>query len=211
MPTTTVTATAAQLIPPSNTRWETVMLVAAVIGVASLTWLYAEEYGIEEKTQTILDWQISAFSGLTGVDQAIYNELLVAADEVNWLVYYNGYWPDDKEFQENLLPPFYRDLSWERNGSVQWVLKNVVQEGEAQGLTLYHGSQGTLAEQGAYLLVIDHKHAGGVQVSPATIWWNADRFAPVPETSKVASLVLHGWREVVPYQGKDEVERLNAQ
>ena len=206
-----VTATTAHLIPPSNTRWETVMLIAAAIGVAGLTWLYAEEYGIEEKTQTILDWQISAFSGLTGVDQAIYNELLVAADEVNWLVYYNGYWPDDKEFQENLLPPFYRDLSWERNGSVQWVLKNVIQEGEAQGLTLYHGSQGTLAEQGAYLLVIDHKHAGGVQVSPATIWWNADRFAPVPETSEVASLVLHGWREVVPYQGKDEVERLNAQ
>ena len=24
--------------------------------------------------------------------------------------------------------------------------------------------------------MIDHKHAGGVQVSPATIWWNADRF-----------------------------------
>ncbi len=202
---------APQLIAPSNTRWETVLLIVAVLGVAGFTAFYAEEYGMEEKTQQILDWQISAFSGLQGVDQAIYNELLVAADEVNWLVYYNGYWPDDKEFQDALLPPFYRDLSCERNGSVKWVLKNVVLEGEAQGLTLYHGSQGTLPEQGAYLLAIDHKHAGGVQVSPASIWWNPDRFAPVPETSKVASLVLNGWKEVVPYQGKDEVERLNAQ
>ena len=131
-----MTTASAQLIPPSNTRWETALLIAAVISVATFTWLYAEEYGLEEKTQTILDWQVSAFSGLQGVDQAVYNELLVAADEVNWLVYYNGYWPDDKEFQENLLPPFYRDLSWERNGSVKWILKNVIQEGEAQGLTL---------------------------------------------------------------------------
>jgi hypothetical protein len=205
-----MTTATAQLISPSNTRWETVLLIAAVIGVAGFTGFYAEEFGMEEKTQQILDWQISAFSGLQGVDQAIYNELLVAADEVNWLVYYNGYWPEDKDFQESLLPPFYKDLSWEQQGSVKWILKNVVQEGEAQGLTLYHGSGGTHEDQGAYLLVIDHKHAGGVQVSPTSIWWNKDRFAPVPETSKVASLVLHGWKEVVPYKGKDEVERLNA-
>jgi hypothetical protein len=199
-----------QLVLPSNTRWETAMLIAAVLAVVGFTYFYADTYGMEEKTQTILDWQVSAYSGLQGVDQAIYNELLVAADEVNWLVYYNGTWPEDKDLQEDLLPPFYRDLSWERNGSVQWVLKNVIQEGEGQGLTLYHGGGGTHPEQGAYLLVIDHKHAGSSQITGSSIWWHPDRNAPVPETSKVASLILHGWKQAVPYQGKDEVERLNA-
>ena len=118
-----MTTATAKLISPSNTRWETVLLIAAVIGVAGFTGFYAEEFGMEEKTQQILDWQISAFSGLQGVDQAIYNELLVAADEVNWLVYYNGYWPEDKDFQESLLPPFYKDLSWEQQGSVKWILR----------------------------------------------------------------------------------------
>lgn len=207
---TTVTATQ-QLILPSHNRWETVLLIVAVLSVAGFTWFYADTYGMEEKTQTILDWQVSAFSDLKGVDQAIYNELLVAADEVYWLQYFNGYWPEDKDFQEALLPPFYRDLSWERNGSVNWVLKNVIQEGEAQGLTLYHGNHGTHEDQGAYLLVIDHKHAGNSQINGSSIWWHADRNTPVPETSKIASLVLHGWKQVVPYQGKDEVERLNAQ
>lgn len=207
---TTATATQ-QLILPSHNRWETVLLIIAVLGVVSFTGFYAETYGMEEKTQTILDWQVSAFSDLKGVDQAIYNELLVAADEVYWLQYFNGYWPEDMDFQDALLPPFYRDLSWERNGSVKWILKNVIQEGEAQGLTLYHGNGGTHEDQGAYLLVIDHKHAGNSQINGSSIWWHADRNAPVPETSKIASLVLHGWKQVVPYQGKDEVERLNAQ
>jgi hypothetical protein len=201
-------ATCSQTVLPSVNRWETGLLILAIVGMISFTAFYAETYGREEKTQQILDWQISAFDGLRGVDQAIYNELLVAADEIQWLVYFYGIWPEDEQFQEDLLPPFYRDLSWERNGSVNWVLKNVVQEGEAQGLTLYHGSNGTHADQGAYLLVIDHKHAGGSQVSAANIWWHPDRFAPVPKTSKTASIILEGWKQVVPYRGRDEVERL---
>jgi hypothetical protein len=207
----TAMMTTQQRILPSHNRWETLLLIVTVLSVAGFTWLYADTYGMEEKTQTILDWQVSAFSDLKGVDQAIYNELLVAADEVYWLQYFNGYWPKDEDLQEDLLPPFYRDLSWERNGSLQWVLKDVIQEGEAQGLTLYHGSGGTHPDQGAFTLVIDHKHAGNSQINGSSIWWHPDRNAPVPETSKVASMVLDGWKQVVPYQGKDEVLRLNAQ
>lgn len=202
-------ATATQIIPPSVNRWESMMLALAITGMALFTGIYAETYGLEEKEQEILDWQISAYSGLQGVDQAIYNELLVAADEIYYMQYYNGYWPQDADFQDALLPPFYRDLSWERNGSVQWTLKDVVQEGEAQGLTLYHGGGGTLEDQGAFLLIIDHKHAGNSQISGSSIWWHADRNVAIPETSKIASIVLHGWKQVVPYQGRDEVDRLN--
>lgn len=211
MPTTApVTASSQQTILPSNNRWETLLLAAAMLALLGFTWFYAENYGLEEKEQIILDWQISAFSGLKGVDQSIYNELLVASDEIYWMNYFNGYWPTDVEFQDALLPPFFRDPSWERNGSVDWVLKDVSQEGEGQGLTLYHGSGGNAEGQGSYLLVIDHKHAGGSQVSSTNIWWHPDPDTPVPPTSKTASIILHGWKQVVPYQGRDEYERLNA-
>ncbi len=203
------TATLTQIIPPSINRWESIMLAVALSGMALFTGIYAETYGLEERPQEILDWQISAYSGLVGVDQGIYNELLVAADEIYYMQYYNGYWPMDMDFQEALLPPFYRDQSWERNGSMQWTLKDVIQEGEAQGLTLYHGGGGTLESQGAFLLIIDHKHAGNSQINGSSIWWHADRNAAIPATSKVASIVLHGWQQVVPYFGRDEVERLN--
>ncbi len=203
------TATLTQIIPPSINRWESIMLAVALSGMALFTGIYAETYGLEERPQEILDWQISAYSGLVGVDQGIYNELLVAADEIYYMQYYNGYWPMDMDFQEALLPPFYRDQSWERNGSMQWTLKDVIQEGEAQGLTLYHGGGGTLESQGAFLLIIDHKHAGNSQINGSSIWWHADRNAAIPVTSKVASIVLHGWQQVVPYFGRDEVERLN--
>ncbi len=201
--------TATQIVPPSVNRWETVMLVLAITSMVIFTAIYAETYGIEEKEQEILDWQVSAYDGLQGADQAIYNELLVAADEIYYMNYYNGYWPLDADFQDALLPPFYRDLSWERNGALTWTLKDVVQEGEAQGLTLYHGGNSKAAGQGAFLLIIDHKHAGNSQINGSSIWWHADTNVAVPETSKITSIVLHGWKQVVPYFGRDEVERLN--
>jgi hypothetical protein len=202
-------AASTQIIPPSINRWESIMLAAAIAAMVLFTVFYARTYGLEEKEQEILDWQVSAYDGLQGVDQAIYNELLVAADEIYYMNYYSGYWPADADFQDALLPPFYRDLSWERNGSVTWTLKDVIQEGEAQGLTLYHGGGGTVAGQGAFLLIIDHKHAGNSQINGSSIWWHADPNVPIPETSKVASIVLHGWKQVVPYFGRDEVDRLN--
>jgi hypothetical protein len=194
---------------PLNNRWEHGLLLSALIMLIVCTGIYVEKHGVRETQQQILDWQISAFKDLKGVDQSIYNELLVAADEVYWMNYFDGKWPQDPEFQSSLLPPFYRDANWQRNGSVKWVLKDVVQEGEGQGLTLYHGSGGSLQDQGSYLLIIDHKHAGGSQVSSSTIWWNPDANSETPPTSKTASIILHGWKQVIPYQGIDEFERLN--
>ena len=195
-------------VPPSGNRWETVLLVLALAVMAGATAAYTATFGQEEPKQALLDWQISSFSGLTGVDQAIYNEMLVAAEEINWMLYYSGYWPDMPDFQEALLPPFYQDLSWQNNGSVQWQLKNVSQEGEAQGLTLYHGSHGTVDGQGAYLMVIDHKHAGNVQVIQPTLWWHENKAQGLPQHSTLSSIILDGWKQVMPYYGKDERDRL---
>lgn len=197
-------------VQPIKNGWETVLLLSAIAGLFAVTGLYTATFGREEKSQELLDWQISSFSDLRGADQAIYNEMLVAADEINWMSYYNGYWPDMPDFQDAWLPPFYQDLSWERNGSVQWQLKNVIQEGEATGMTIYHGSGGTLDGQGAYLMAIDHKHAGSAQVIASSMWRHQDVNAPVPEQSKVPSLILAGWKQIIPYMGRDELERLNG-
>lgn len=211
MATATAQTATTEKVQPSGNRWETLLLFSALFVLAVSTGLYASTYGQEDYSQELLDWQISSFSGLSGVDQAIYNEMLVAAEEINWMLYYSGYWPDMPDFQEALLPPFYEDLSWKNNGSVQWQLKNVIQEGEAQGLTLYHGSGGTVEGQGAYLMVIDHKHAGNAQIIQPTMWWHENKNEPLPPKSTIPSMILAGWQQVVPYYGKDELERLTGE
>ena len=210
MTTGTLQSSETELILPSGNRWETILLILVLLFLVGATGFYTSQYGQKENQQQLLEWQISSFSDLHGVDQAIYNEMLVAAEEINWMVYYLGYWPDMPDFQEALLPPFYEDLSWKNNGSVNWQLKNVIQEGEAQGLTIYHGSGGTAPEQGAYMMVIDHKHAGNSQIIEPSLWWHTDPNAPVPPQSKIPSFILHGWKQIIPYQGIDELNRING-
>jgi hypothetical protein len=192
-------------------------VIAATIIVAGSLALYVEERGQNEATEIIYDWQVSAFNSLTGADQAIYNSLYTVKDEIPYIYddinYFNGpdekfRWPNLQDFQDYLLPPFFQDTSWEQNGSLQWTLYEPLPEGEMQGSTMYLGTDGQHENQGSFLLVIHHVHAGFTNSNSAIIWWSESNHAEMPESGFRDSLILQGWREVVAYSGDQEVERI---
>lgn len=81
---------------------------------------------------------------------------------------------------------------------------------QGQGATVYFGSAGRAAGQGAYLLVIGHAHAGVMWANQATIWIHRDPNAPYPSIVKPEALIGQGWRQVIPYDGAREVERVKG-
>jgi hypothetical protein len=213
---TTATATVEE-VRPAGARLEGWFLAAATLVVLAVLTVYVRANGREDAAPELYSWQISAFDGLTGADQAIYNSLYTVKDEVP-LIYddINMFnppgvkfrWPNLDDFQDWLLPPFYRDTSWQQNGSLQWSLHEPLAEGEMQGSTMYLGTDGTLAGQGSFLLVIGHVHAGITNNNSIVIWWNASNHVDMPESGFRDQLILQGWREVVPYSGDLEVKRL---
>lgn len=192
-------------------------MIAATIIVGSGLALYVGQRGQNNEPEVIYDWQVSAFNSLTGADQAIYNSLYTVKDEIPYIYddinYFNGpdekfRWPNLQDFQDYLLPPFFQDTSWEQNGSLQWSLYEPLPEGEMQGSTMYLGTDGQLLNQGSFLLVIHHVHAGFTNTNAMIVWWSADNHAEMPESGFRDSLILRGWREVVAYSGDQEVERI---
>jgi hypothetical protein len=77
-----------------------------------------------------------------------------------------------------------------------------------QGSTMYLGTDGQLPGQGSFLLVIGHVHAGFTNNNAIVIWWNAENHVEMPESGFRDSLILRGWKEVVPYSGDQEVQRI---
>ena len=159
----------------------------------------------------------SADASRSGADQAIYNSLYTVKDEIPFI--YDDInqfnppgtvfrWPNLEHFQDWLLPPFYRDTSWEQNGSLQWTLHEPLAEGEMQGSAMYLGTRGRLPEQGSFLLVIGHVHAGFTNNNAIMIWWNPKNAVEMPGSGFADQLILQGWREVVPYSGAQEIRRL---
>ncbi|MAY01895.1 MAG: hypothetical protein CMQ38_02810 [Gammaproteobacteria bacterium] len=192
-----------QTVSPANKRWESFLLIAALLLLVMLTGSYAMLFGREDRQQVILDWQLSAYSDLQDTDQAIYNELLVAVNEITFMQQDSLDWPSVDDLRENWLPPFYQDSSWINRGSVNW------QFSSGEDRAVYFGNQGQLETQGAYLLILNNEFVGTGEVLVASVWWHPQRMTGLPQSTEDSSLILAGWKEVVPYQGLDERERLS--
>jgi hypothetical protein len=209
--------TSIQEVKPAGARFEGWALAAAVLAVLATLTVYVRANGRADTRPQLYDWQVSAFDGLAGADQAIYNSLYTVKDEIP-LIYddINRFnepgvkfrWPNLQDFEDFLLPPFYRDTSWQQNGSLQWSLHEPLAEGEMQGSTMYLGTDGSLPNQGSFLLIIGHVHAGFTNNNAIVIWWNANNHVEMPESGFKDKLILQGWREVVAYSGDLEVKRL---
>ena len=204
-------------VRPSNGRHEGLVLITITLMLSACLALYVNERGRNEEAEVLYAWQVSAFRSLAGADQAIYNSLYTVKDEIPYI--YESLnrwnepgekfrWPNLQDFQDYLLPPFLQDRSWEQNGSLQWTLYEPLPEGEMQGSTMYLGTDGSLPAQGSFLLVIGHVHAGFTNTNSVVIWWNEAHHAEMPQSGFRDSLILRGWRNVVPYSGGQEVERI---
>jgi hypothetical protein len=212
-----MSATAIQTVRPAAARHEGVLLLAATVLVAGVLALYVQQRGRAAATEPLHEWQVSAFDELAGPDQAIYNALYTAKDEIPYI--YDDInlmnapgekfrWPGPADLQEYLLPPFHRDGSWEQNGSLQWSLHEPLAEGEMQGSVMYLGTDGRVDGQGSFLLVVGHVHAGFQNNNSLVVWWNPRNHVEVPASTFRDSLILQGWREVVPHSGAQEVRRI---
>jgi len=208
---------AIQTVRPAGARHEALLLFLVTVLVVLALAFYVGKRGQEAGREPLSEWQVSAFDTLTGPDQAIYNALFTAKDEVPYL--YDDInlfnqpgekfrWPSLQDFQDALLPPFLHDRSWEQNGSLQWSLFEPLPEGEMQGSTMYLGTGGTRQDQGSFLLVIGHVHAGFQNSNSIVIWWNPKNQVTMPKSGFRDGLILAGWKEVVPHSGAHEVRRL---
>ncbi len=212
-----MSAISSTVVRPAGSRSEGFAMFAATVCVAGALALYVAVSGRDDAGIELLEWQVSAFNTLEGADQAIYNSLFTVKDEIPYI--YDDInlfnepgekfrWPNLDDFQDWLLPPFYKDTSWEQNGSLQWTLYEPLAEGEMQGSTMYLGTNGQLAEQGSFLLIIGHVHAGITNNNAIQIWYNEAGSIEMPESGFQDSLIREGWKLVVPYSGDQEVERL---
>ncbi len=227
------------VVMPASGRLESVLFFLAAFLVIASTFAYIALKPRAEGTPPLLSWQVSSFDGLNATDQAIHSALLPATEEIIWTNNDTGQWPTLDDLQQSLLPPFYRDNFWKTYGEVNWQVimpgavgtgaqapplpvvsrdpigppppPNAVYQGTlGQGTASYYGSGGKLPGQSAYLVVIGHAHSGVYWINQGTLWIHKDPNAPFPDVLKPESLVSKGWRQIIPYNGASELERVKG-
>jgi hypothetical protein len=211
-------------VRPSNGRLEAVLVGLAIVAILGVGSALVKVTQVDNFEPRLFGWQISSFYDLNPTDQAIYNALGTASDELWWI--YGGRMEFPQEGEENEpwprvevldtqydLPPFVKDVAWEQTGRVQWerIVTFATVGGKAfEGSAVYYGKGGTVPGQGAYLLVLSHVHKGASYADGANMWIHRDPNAPPPATIKQDSLIANGWKEIIPYSGAVEVQRLKG-
>jgi hypothetical protein len=204
------------LVRPASARLETLAILAVIVVLISGTVALARANAHEEQEKFLPDWQVSAFDGLSPVDQANYNALMVAGDIIQ-VTYDTGYregfphWLTVEEMsvlEEGIgLAPFMRDVSWKQGGEVQWRLITTYQ---LDGTTAYFGNNGKVPGQSAYLLLIAHLHKGASYTNRSIVWIHPNARVAQPDKVNIDSLVRNGWKQIVPWRGEDEVKRIRG-
>lgn len=210
-------SSAIHVVRPAHARYEGLIVGLASLTVIAILVAYVLRFGQDSEGDPLYDWQVSAYDVLQGADQAIYNALYAARYDIPGIFDdltrslepgETPRWPSPELLDEYEVPPFHRDRSWIQNGSLQWTLHEPLAQGEMQGSTMYLGTDGTRADQGSFLLVIGHVHAGFQNNNASVVWWKKTSHAEMPESGFADGLILQGWREVVPHSGANEVKRL---
>jgi hypothetical protein len=211
-------SSAVTIVRPRGSRRETLLLAITIVAVLLVGGALVDARQVDNYEPRLFGWQISSFYDLKPTDQAIYNALVTASDELWWI--HGGRlqfavpgettdpWPTVTELDEEFaLPPFVRDLAWQQQGKVEW---QRIASFSFEGSTVYFGAGGDVPGQGAYLLVLSHVHKGASYADGAQMWLHPDPNAPPPTTIKTDSLIVNGWKEIIPYSGATEVERLKG-
>ncbi|PJR09902.1 DUF6162 family protein [Sinorhizobium meliloti] len=198
-------------ITPLTGQRETGLLATIAAALVAGVVLYGQTRPPQGAMPPLTEWQVSAFTDLSSVDQAIHSALLPALEEAYWAYKGEGFWPTAQFLDEALLPPFHHDHFWEDNGRVEWTLYTNEALGAAdQGFIYYMGVNGQAKAQSAYLAVINHAHLNAVDANQFDIWVHPNASAPRPSGMKQQSLILEGWRQVKTHTGADEVARIKG-
>lgn len=179
-------------IQPLSSRKENFFLLAIVAIIILIAYTLIQATSNREKEQEILDYQISAYKGLSNIENSFYTDLTNSLIDVQMLYEEEGKIPEIRSLEEEKISPFVRDSIWENRGALEWILL------EGHGKTYYLGISRDVHIVGNFLVEFDQKN-----MDKSKIYFNK-----LPDNGgNLSESIFHiqeNWKEVLPYTGKEE-------
>ncbi|AFM27407.1 DUF6162 family protein [Desulfomonile tiedjei] len=197
-----------EIVRPANARGEKYGLLIALL-VIVVAWAglihcrshHEERVGLEA-------WQVGAFRDLNTAEQGLFGDLRVAAEEVHQAYLdQNGTWPRVDTLQAEGIAPFTQDKAWRNRGKIEW--SDRLEDERGLDRIIYLGLRSDSGTTGSFLLEIHHHRQVDQDGPPYRVWHHPGR-PESPTDVNWNSLVQTGWKEIVAYQGEDEVRRLKG-
>ena len=184
-------------LKPSSSKKENIALSITVIVIFLAAFFLIKMRKPQTVEQKIKSGEVSSYSDFSSIEAGIYADLTNFVSEIK-MKENDEKLPTIKQLEDELIPPFTKDITWEERGKITWEKINKNKK------TYYVGLCENVMTSGNFIVMIDDKNRENIKILFIKTHLHKDEIEFAIDEN------FPGWKEIVPYTGENERQKFEG-
>ena len=184
-------------LKPSSSKKENIALSITVIVILLAAIFLIKMRKPQTVEQKIKSGEVSSYSDFSSIEAGIYADLTNFVSEIK-MKGNDEKLPTIKQLEDELIPPFTKDITWEERGKITW------EKIDKNKKTYYVGLCENVMTSGNFIVMIDDKNRENIKILFIKTHLHKDEIEFAIDEN------FPGWKEIVPYTGENERQKFEG-
>ena len=184
-------------LKPSSSKKENIALSITVIVILLAAFFLIKMRKPQTVEQKIKSGEVSSYSDFSSIEAGIYADLTNFVSEIK-MKGNDEKLPTIKQLEDELIPPFTKDITWEERGKITW------EKIDKNKKTYYVGLCENVMTSGNFIVMIDDKNREHIKILFIKTHLHKDEIEFAIDEN------FPGWKEIVPYTGENERQKFEG-
>jgi len=184
-------------LKPASSKKENIYLGIAVVSLILIASMLIKMRKPKITEQKIESGQISSYTEFSNIEAGIYSDLTNFVSEIK-MKGKEEKLPTVKQLEDELIPPFTKDITWEERGKLTW---DRIDRGK---MTYYVGLCENVMTSGNFIVTVDNENRENTKILFIKTHLHKD------EVEFAIDENFPGWKEIVPYTGETERQKFEG-
>ena len=184
-------------LKPSSSKKENIALSITVIVILLAAFFLIKMRKPQTVEQKIKSGEVSSYSDFSSIEAGIYADLTNFVSEIK-MKGNDEKLPTIKQLEDELIPPFTKDITWEERGKITW------EKIDKNKKTYYVGLCENVMTSGNFIVMIDDKNRENIKILFIKTHLHKDEIEFAIDEN------FPGWKEIVPYTGENERQKFEG-
>ena len=184
-------------LKPASSKKENIYLGIMIVFLILNAFLLIKMRKPKITEQKIESGQISSYTEFSNIEAGIYSDLTNFVSEIK-MKGKEEKLPTVKQLEDELIPPFTKDITWEERGKLTW---DRIDRGK---MTYYVGLCENVMTSGNFIVTVDNENRENTKILFIKTHLHKD------EVEFAIDENFPGWKEIVPYTGETERQKFEG-
>ena len=184
-------------LKPASSKKENIYLGIMIVFLILNAFLLIKIRKPKMTEQKIESGQISSYTEFSNIEAGIYSDLTNFVSEIK-MKGKEEKLPTVKQLEDELIPPFTKDITWEERGKLTW------DRIDREKMTYYVGLCENVMTSGNFIVTVDNENRENTKILFIKTHLHKD------EVEFAIDENFPGWKEIVPYTGETERQKFEG-